>query len=94
MFSKLGFRIAFIATIAIFASTVAVMIFGGGLPMGNPQFVSNIKISSPNPFDRGCTMTLKDWKGNEQTFQAYTGDCYENGIGTSVYILNGRVYEY
>lgn len=94
MFSKLGFKLALVSTIAIFATAVGIMVCGGGLPMGNPLFVTNIKISSPNPFERGCTMTLKDWQGNVQTFNAYTGDCYENGIGTSVYLQAGRVYEY
>ena len=92
MFSKLGFRIATIATFAIFAMAAgSILFFGGNMPQ--PLMVTNVQIHSPNPFEQGCTMTLQDWSGKQTQFEAYTADCYEY-YGESVYIMGDRVYEY
>lgn len=94
MFSKLGFKLALVSTIAIFAVAVGAIFLGAGTPMGNPLFVTDTKITSANPFDRGCVMTLKDRSGQVQTFKAFTADCFEYVPGSSVYISGDRVYEY
>ena len=94
MFSKLGFKLALGSTIAIFVFVIGSLFFGGGLSIGSPLFVTDTKITSANPFDRGCVMTLKDRSGNVQTFKAFTADCFEYVPGSSVYISGDRVYEY
>lgn len=94
MFSGFGFRTAVVAVIAIFAVSIGAFFFGGGTGIGGPLYVADTKITSSNPFDRGCVMTLKDWSGNVQTFNAFTADCFEFPRGTAVHIIGDRIYEY
>lgn len=93
MFSKLGFRIATIATFAIFAIAAGSIFFLGGGKVSQPLMVTNVQIHSANPFERGCTMTLQDWSGNKTKFEAYPSECLDL-YGESVYIMGDRVYEY
>lgn len=93
MFSGFGFRMAVVGVIAIMTASVGALLFGGGEIPG-PLFVADSKITSSNPYGRGCVMTLKDYAGNVEVINTFTADCYEFPRGTAVYLMGDRVYEY